>query len=667
MTMVTTGAYAGEPTSPKSGIDITNMNKSVQPGADFFEYANGGWMQRNPLTAEYSRYGNFDKLAETNRKQLKGLINELAAKQNAEGSIAKKIGDLYNIAMDSAKLNSEGYAPIKPTLDAIAAIKQRKEILPFIARLTKEGIQPLFYTFIEADDKNAKMNLVQVMQGGLSLGQRDYYLETDPQTTKIREAFGQHIINMFMLCGFTQAEATSKAEAVMQIETRMAKPSKSATERRDPEANYHKMSYQALLKDFKGIDWNTYFGTLGMTGFKEIGIGQLEPIHEAEKILKEEPLDNLKALLQWKVINAAGSYLSDKIRAEKFDFTGRVLSGKQQDQARWKRAVGTVEGALGEAVGQLYVEKYFPAAAKERMLKLVGNLQKALGERIMAQEWMSDSTKKVALDKLAAFYVKVGYPNKWRDFSGLSIQNDSYWANVVRSNVFDFNYMIEQKLNKPVDRDVWGMTPQTVNAYYNPTTNEICFPAGILQYPFFDMQADDAFNYGAIGVVIGHEMTHGFDDQGRQYDKDGNLRAWWQPSDAERFKARTDALADFFSNINVLPDLKANGRLTLGENLADHGGLMVAYQAFKNATKEAPLSTEDGLTPEQRFFLAYANVWACNIRDAEIRVRTKSDPHSLARWRVNGTLPHIDMWYDAFGITEKDPMYLPKDKRVSIW
>ena len=659
-------AGCGGPTS-KSGIDLANLDQTVKPGESFYDYACGGWRKAHPLTDEYASFGSFDVLIENNNKQLRGLIEDMAAGTNQAGTLEQKIGDLYNIAMDSMKLNKDGYAPIRADLEAIAAIKDRSEVFPMMTALKKKGLPGYFGFYIDADIKNSSMNLLQIVQGGLSLGEKEYYLDNDSATLHIRESFKDYMKKMFVLCGFTEQDAQRKAEAVLALETRIAGPSYSAVQRRDPEANYHKMSYDELKKEYAGIDWDLYFSTLGIEGLKEVSVAQPEPIHEVEKILAEASVDDQKAFMEWKLINSASSYLSDDLRACNFDFYGRVMSGKQQDRPRWKRAVATVEGVLGEALGEKYVEKYFPAAAKERMVKLVKNLQDALAERIKVQEWMSDSTKEVALDKLASFYVKVGYPDKWRDYSGLEIKNDSYWDNIVRSNVFDLAYVVDKKLNKPVDRDEWYMTPQTVNAYYNPSTNEICFPAGILQPPFFDMEADDAYNYGAIGVVIGHEMTHGFDDQGRQFDKNGNLTDWWAPGDAERFEARAKVMEDFFNNIEVLPGLKANGALTLGENLADHGGLMVAFEAFKQATKDNPLPEADGFTPEQRFFLSYAYLWADNIRDEQIRVYTKSDPHSLGRWRVDGALPHIDAWYEAFGITEQDPMFVPKDKRVTIW
>ena len=426
------------------------------------------------------------------------------------------------------------------------------------------------------------------------------------------------------------------------------------------------MTYADLKKQFSGIDWDAYLKGLGVQGVEELNVEQIEPLQTVDKLISTLPLEKHISYLQYNLIDAAASCLSDDFVAARFDFYGKVLSGRQVNQPRWKRAVNAVNGMLGEVVGQMYVEKYFPAAAKERMVNLVKNLQTALGERIQAQEWMSDSTKAVAAEKLAAFHVKVGYPDKWKDYSSLEIKKDSYWANVCRASEWAVRDMYS-RVGKPVDKDEWLMTPQTVNAYYNPSTNEICFPAAILQYPFFDMNADDAFNYGAIGVVIGHEMTHGFDDQGRQFDKNGNLCDWWAAGDAERFNERAQVMVDFFNNIEVLPGLKANGQLTLGENLADHGGLNVAYLAYRNATKDAPLGVVDGFTADQRFFLAYAALWAGNIREEAIRQYTKSDPHSLGEWRVNGALPHIQAWYDAFGITDKDPMYIAPEKRVNIW
>lgn len=661
-----TGCTSQKEVKNTSGIDLANLDTTVAAGTDFFRYACGGWNDSHPLTAEYSRYGSFDMLAETNQKQLRELIESFASQTNEPGSQGQKIGDLYTLAMDSVKLNSDGVAPIKAQLDKIAAISDRKQIVPMIAEMAYDGIGTYFSSYVYADPKNSALNIFQISQGGINLGEKEYYLDTDSVTANIREQYKLYITKLFKLADFTDAEAEQKMNDVLEIETTIAKASFSAVQRRDPEANYHKMTYADLKKQFSGIDWDAYLKGLGVQGVEELNVEQIEPLQTVDKLISTLPLEKHISYLQYNLIDAAASCLSDDFVAARFDFYGKVLSGRQVNQPRWKRAVNAVNGMLGEVVGQMYVEKYFPAAAKERMVNLVKNLQTALGERIQAQEWMSDSTKAVAAEKLAAFHVKVGYPDKWKDYSSLEIKKDSYWANVCRASEWAVRDMYS-RVGKPVDKDEWLMTPQTVNAYYNPSTNEICFPAAILQYPFFDMNADDAFNYGAIGVVIGHEMTHGFDDQGRQFDKNGNLCDWWAAGDAERFNERAQVMVDFFNNIEVLPGLKANGQLTLGENLADHGGLNVAYLAYRNATKDAPLGVVDDFTADQRFFLAYAALWAGNIREEAIRQYTKSDPHSLGEWRVNGALPHIQAWYDAFGITDKDPMYIAPEKRVNIW
>lgn len=650
-----------------SGIDLANMDTTVSAGTDFFRYACGGWNDAHPLTAEYSRYGTFDELFENSQKQLRELIEGLAAqKNNQAGSAAQKIGDLYNMAMDSVTLNKQGAEPVKAMLDKIAGMKDKSEIVPMMTEMAHIGIGTYFHSYVYADPKNSSLNIFQMGQGGINLGEKEYYLDTDSITQNIREQYKLYIGKLFQLAGFSEADAQQKVADVMEIETAIAKVSRSATELRDPEANYHKMSFDELKKTIAGIDWDAYMKGLGIQAPAELNVEQVEPIQEVARLMNTLPLSKHVSYLEYNLLDAAASCLSDDFVAARFDFYGKVLSGRQVNQPRWKRAVNSVNGMLGELVGEMYVEKYFPAAAKERMVKLVKNLQAALGERIDAQEWMSDSTKIRAHEKLAAFHVKVGYPDKWKDYSKLEIKNDSYWANVCRASEWGFNDMYS-RIGKPVDKDEWLMTPQTVNAYYNPSTNEICFPAAILQPPFFNMEADDAANYGAIGVVIGHEMTHGFDDQGRQFDKDGNLTDWWAPGDADRFKERAQVMVDFFNKIEVLPGLQANGELTLGENLADHGGLNVAYLAFQNATKDAPLGVVDGFTPEQRFFLAYATLWAGNIRDEQIRVYTKSDPHSLGKWRVNGALPHIQAWYDAFHITPSDPLYVAPENRVNVW
>lgn len=656
--------------SQKSGIDLANLDSTYLPGTDFYMFATGGWQKAHPLTDEYSRYGSFDVLQENNNKQLRELIEGVAAQQNEKGSVAEKIADLYNSAMDSVALNEHGLDEMAAFLacdgyQTSAQITQDwlKQVWP---KMLRQGVDGLMGFYIGADEKDSKNNILSIVQGGLTLGQKDYYLDQDPETAKIREAYVAYIRQLVSHVGFGETDAARISDDVMRIETRLAKASKSMTELRDPEANYHKMSYDQLKKDFAGIDWDAYLHIFGISGLKDVIVGQPEAIHEVEKILAEETPEALQNVYLWHAIDMAAGYVDDESRNLSFAFWGTALSGKTQDRPRWKRAVSSVEGCLGEALGQLYVAKYFPPAAKERMEKLVANLQQALGERIDAQDWMSDETKKVAHEKLDAFYVKVGYPDKWTDYSTLQIGN-SYLQNILSCKEWAIQDMIAKHLNKPVDKDEWYMTPQTVNAYYNPTTNEICFPAGILQPPFFDMEADDAFNYGAIGVVIGHEMTHGFDDQGSKYDKNGNLSQWWTEEDTKRFNERIQVMREYHDSIEVLPGLHSNGSLTLGENMADHGGLMVAYQAFVNATAQAPLSDKDGFTPAQRFFLAYANVWGQNIRDEEIRKRVKSDPHSLGKWRVNGQMPHMDAWYEAFGITEQDPMFVPKEKRVTIW
>lgn len=647
------------------GIQLANLDTTAMPGTDFYQYACGGWMKAHPLTDEYARFGSFDLLAENNREQLKGLIEGLAAQKSEEGTIAQKIGDLYNLAMDSVKLNADGVAPIRPELEKIAGTSA-DGLVQLIAEMRRSGFSPYFGVYVASDDTNSMMNIVHMYQSGLGLGDRDYYLNDDPHTKEIRTKYEEHISKMFQLAGYSEPEARKAAANVMKIETEIAGASYEKVKLRDPHANYHKMTVEELSDKIPGFDWKVYFATIGLNGLRELNVGQPEMVAKAVDLLNRADLGAQKDYLSWKVIDGAASYLSDAFVAQNFEFYGKVLSGTKEMKPRWKRAVGTVDGVMGEAVGQMYVEKYFSAAAKERMVNLVGNLQKALGERIQSLAWMSEETKAKALEKLSTIYVKVGYPDKWRDYSALEIKDDSYWANIERSNLFDFDYMLS-KAGKPVDKTEWLMTPQTVNAYYNPATNEICFPAGILQYPFFDMNADDAFNYGAIGVVIGHEMTHGFDDQGRQYDKEGNLKDWWTAGDSKNFEERAEVLVNYFDSIQVLPDLHANGQLTLGENIADHGGLQVSFQAFKNATAGKELGTVDGFTPEQRFFLAYANVWAGNIRDEQIRLLTKMDVHSLGKWRVNAALPHIGAWYDAFNIQEGDALYLKPEDRASIW
>ena len=645
-----------------------NLDTTYKAGEDFFQYATGGWQNANPITDEYARYGQFDALREKNREQLKDLVLEQAAKESEPGSNAQKVGDLYKLVMDSTRRNSEGIAPVKPYIDAVAAMKEKSEIIPLIAKNYRVGLGNFFGTGIGTDIMDSNSNQLGIYQGGLSLSEKEYYSEDSEVAANIRTKFREYVVNMFKLFGNSEQEATAKMEAVMAIETRLAAKHLSRVERRNPMNSYHKMSYDELKETIPGIDWDTYYSILGIDGIEALNLAHPAAIKEVEAIINDTPLNDIKAYLEWRIIRSTANELSDAIEEETFAFYGTVLSGKKVQQPRWKRAVSTVDGALGDIIGELYVAKHFPPAAKVRMTELVKNLQIALGERIDAQEWMSDVTKKAAHEKLNTFTVKIGYPDKWDDYSALTIDPAlSYAENCRNMSEFGWKKHIDETWGKPVNRDEWHMTPQTVNAYYNPTTNEICFPAGILQYPFFDMDEDDAFNYGAIGVVIGHEMTHGFDDQGRQFDKDGNFANWWTDEDAAKFNERTQVIVDFFDKIEVLPGLNANGKLTLGENIADHGGIMISLQAFRNATKDNPLPVVDGLTAEQRFFLSYSGVWAGHVRDEEIRNLTKSDVHSLSRWRVNGTLPHIDAWYDAFGITEESPMFVPQEERLNIW
>ena len=654
----------------RSGIDLKDLDTSVRPADDFYEYACGGWMKANPLPAAYSRYGSFDRLAEDNNKRINGILKELLENSYPQGSVEQQLSDLYKLAMDSARREKEGLTPVMGDLKALENAKSKEQLFNIQLSMMPYGDSEIFGAYIGADEKNATENILNIYQSGLTLGQKDYYLENDEATKKIREAYKKHIVKMFQLFGFKKGAAEKKMKNILKIETALAKVSKSRTELRDPIANYNKMTLKEFDAKYPHFQLEKQMNAKGIKTeyIQEMVVGQPEFMAAADKLFAEMTAAEYRDMMEWGLIGSSTGYLNDAVRAENFEFYGKVFSGRQQDHPLWRRATNQVQSVMGEALGRIYVKKYFPASSKERMKTLVENLRIALGERIAAQDWMDDSTKVNALLKLNTFYVKIGYPDRWTDMSSLKIDaKKSYYENMKECSRFWTAWHINHTAGKPVDRDDWHMTPQTVNAYYNPTTNEICFPAGILQVPFFDSTADDAFNYGAIGVVIGHEMTHGFDDQGRRYDKDGNMHDWWTEEDGNNFTLRTDKYADFFSKIKVLPDLNANGRLTLGENLADHGGLQVAWYAYKNATKRNPLPIIDGLTPDQRFFLAYAGVWAGNITEAEIRNRTKSDPHSLGRFRVNGALPHIDMWYDAFGVKEGDKMFVPKSERLPLW
>lgn len=650
-----------------AAINPANMDTTVAAGTDFYEYACGGWIKNNPLKPEYARFGTFDQLLENNQEQLRVLIEELSATPHEAGSVAGKIGALYAMGLDSTKLNADGVAPIKEELAAINALATKSDVSKMVATLHKEGMAPFFALFVDADEKNSAMNIVQLYQAGIGMGDRDYYLLEDEGSTKMRDAYKAYINKLFTLAGSSPEQADAAVDAVMKIEKAIAEISYGREDLRDSQKNYNKLAYEDFKQIESPLDWDVYFESMGLAGLKELDAKQINFYKDMNKALQNTTVDEQKYYLAFNLLSAAAPYLSDDFVDADFEFYGKAMSGKQEQQPRWKRSLNTVNGALGEAVGEMYVEKYFPASSKEKMLTLVGNLQTALSERINGLEWMSDTTKAKAQEKLAAFTVKIGYPDKWRDYSGLEIKDDSYWANVRRSNIFDMAYQLAD-VDKPVDKSRWHMNPQTVNAYYNPTTNEICFPAAILQPPFFNPDADDAVNYGAIGVVIGHEMTHGFDDQGRNYDKDGNLIDWWTAEDAVRFKERADKLVDQYDRIIVIDTLHANGRFTLGENIADHGGLLVAHQAYLNSLKgkETPAPI-DGFTNEQRFFLGYATLWGQNIRPEEIRRRTKIDPHSLGKWRVNAALRNIAPFYAAFDIKEGDPMFMAPADRVVIW
>lgn len=670
MAMMFMAPVVGVNAQSKSGLDLSNLDKSANPADNFYQFATGGWQASHPLPAAYSRYGSFDMLQENVNKQVNTILTDLAKKKYKDGTTEKKLSDFYKLAMDIKRRNQEGVAPVRPLLDEIESATSLDALRNLQLKYAKFGYGVPFNSYFGADEKNVSMNILNLGQGGLTLGQKDWYVNTDSATVSVREAYKKHIARMFTLFGFPQATAERKSKDVFRFETMLALISKSNVELRDPKANYNKMTLKQFDERYPNIGLVKLSEAEGVDTkyIQEMVVGQPAFFEGLDKIVALLTADELKALMEWDVIMSAASYLSDEVREANFDFFGKTMKGRKEDYPLWKRATNQVENAMGEALGKMYCERYFPASSKKMMEDLVRDLQVSLGQRIDAQVWMSDSTKANAHAKLDKFYVKIGYPNKWTDYTKLTIDpSKSYYENVLATRLFAHDKHIREKAGKPVDRDEWFMTPQTVNAYYNPTTNEICFPAGILQRPFFDPKADKAFNYGAIGVVIGHEMTHGFDDQGRQYDADGNLHDWWTAQDAKGFEQRAKLYADFFDAIEVLPGLHSNGRFTLGENLADHGGLQVAYNAFKNATKKKPLKTADGFTPDQRFFIAYAGVWGQNITDQEIRNRVKSDPHALGKWRVNGALPHIDAWYDAFNVKKDNKMYIPQNERLQLW
>jgi len=648
------------------GLDLSNLDTTVACGDDFYQYACGGWVGEKPLKPEYARYGSFDMLRDNNKEQIKALFEELGKTKSESGSVAQKVGDFYTMGLDSVRLNKEGASPMEVDLAEIKTVSGKEAVSKLLAKMHRTVANPFFALFVDADMKNSSMNIANIYQSGMNMGDRDYYLENDESTRKIRESYIKYINKIFALSGYSEAEAAKAAESVMKIETAIAKAAFSREELRDPQKSYNKMSIDELKKIAGGIDWNSYLAGMGLN-LKEINVCQVPTLKAVSELIVSLTDEDIQNYLAFNYINSAASYLSDDFVNASFEFYDKAMSGKEVIEPRWKRALSVPNALLSEAVGEMYVQKYFPPEAKKRMVDLVSNLQVALGQHIDSLEWMSDVTKTKAKEKLAAFHVKIGYPDKWRDYTALTVDpSKTYWENVKNAMAFETEYSLSQE-GKPVDKDRWFMGPQTVNAYYNPSSNEICFPAAILQPPFFNVNADDAVNYGAIGVVIGHEMTHGFDDQGRQFDKDGNLQDWWTAEDAAQFEDRANKLAAQYDNIIVLDTVHANGRFTLGENIADHGGLRVAYTAYHNSLQGNMPEPIDGFTADQRFYLGYATLWAQNIRDAEILRLTKIDPHSLGKWRVNAALRNMDSFFNAFGIKEGDPMYMVPADRVVIW
>ena len=648
----------------KPAISLSDMDINVDPGLDFYSYANNGWKKLNPLPADRARYGSFEKLAEVAEKQLNELVKETALTKNEKGTIADKTATLFNLGMDSVRIGKQGITPLTPFFQEIGKITTMEDVEIEISRFHSYGFSPLFGFYGSSDAKNSSMVIAQLTQGGIGMPDRDYYISEDARSRDLRTKYVNYIEKLFKLLGDTKANATKNARIIMNLETRLAKASMTRLEQRDPDKTYNKTTTKGLIELSPGFNWNRYFLSQGVGDPGEINLNQPIFIREVSAMIKEVPVENWKVYLRWNLINSTASYLSDDFVNAKFDFYGRAMSGTEQMRPRWKRVLEVTSNALSEAIGQLYVARYFSAEAKERMINLVDNLRISLGQRIKNLEWMGAETKVKALEKLNAINVKIGYPDKWRDYSGLEISDDSYVENVIRSNKFEtaFNY---SKINKPVDKTQWFMSPQTVNAYYAPDMNEIVFPAAILQPPFFFLKGDDAVNYGAIGVVIGHEMTHGFDDEGRKFDKVGNLTDWWTDEDSKLFDERTKVLVDQFNSYIVIDSIHADGKLSLGENIADFGGLNISYQAFNMANKETkPI---DGFTPDQRFFLAYAHIWAQNIRDKEILRRTKEDPHSIGKLRVNGPLKNIPEFYTAFNIKPGHQMYLDDKHRAKIW
>lgn len=648
-------------------VNKADMDMSVRPGDDFYQYAGGGWLKANPMKPEYSSYGVFNDLAETNRKQIRELFENLSKEKHAFGSVGQKVADLYNMAMDSVRLNKEGAAPLQKDLDKVKAFSKKADFTAFIADQHLYMGNPFFGIGVDTDLKNSDLNVMWLSAGTSGLPDRDYYLNTDADSKKKQEAYRAYLSKIFQLSGYKKKEAEKAAKVIYNIEYQFAEAEMSRAEARDYNKLYNIYTIDMLQKDYPAIQWAKYFELMGVKDVKQVILTEPKVMAVAQKLMSTLSEQDIKYYVAGLIIKSSTSVLSDDFVNANFDFYGRLLNGQKEQKARWKRALGFPNSLLGEAVGELYVSKYFAGESKAKMLKLIDNLRKALATRIANLTWMNDTTKINALVKLNSFTVKVGYPDKWRDYSKLTIDPaKSLYDNVAAATYVETLRNLE-KFGKPVDKSEWGMTPQTVNAYYNPTTNEICFPAAILQAPFFDVNADDATNYGAIGVVIGHEMTHGFDDQGRNFNADGNMVDWWTAGDSKRFTAAAEKLAAQFDQITVVGDLKANGHLTLGENIADQGGLRISYDAFKTTQQFQEGKEIDGFTPAQRFYLSYGRIWAEHMTEEAIYQQTKSDPHSIGRNRVNATLRNIDTWYDAFGVKEGDKMWLAPAERAIVW
>jgi putative endopeptidase len=648
-------------------IDPANMDTSVKPGDDFYEYANGNWMKKNPIPADESRWGSFSEVQERNRMVLKGILDDAAKTTNApKGTPLQMVGDFYASAMDSAKAEAEGAKPLDDEMGRIAGLKSPQDLQDEIARLQSMGVRVPFGIFAGQDAKASTEVVLQMVQGGLGLPDRDYYTKTDSESKALRDKYVAHMTKMFTLLGDDNAKAASEASAVLAFETQLANASLTRVQRRDPEANYHKMTLDSLSSITPGIAWSRMLDDMSVTDRRPVVVGQPEFFKQVSTMITSTPVADWQTYLRWHVLRNSADDLSSAFVNEAFDFYGRTLTGATQMRPRWKRASDKVDGNIGEALGQLYVAKAFSPAAKARALKLVENMRAELRDRIKNLDWMSEATKQQALRKLDAFAVKIGYPDQWRDYSKLTIDRGSLLTNEMRTAQFEFRRNMD-KLGKPVDRKEWGMTPPTVNAYYNARLNEIVFPAGILQPPFFDANADDAVNYGGIGAVIGHEMTHGFDDQGRKSDADGNLKDWWTPEDADKYKARSAMIEKQYGNYVAVDSLHLNGKLTLGENTADIGGLSIAYGAMHKAIAGKKVPKIDGFTPDQRFFLSFAQIWRNNIRPEAIKLRINTDPHSPGRFRCIGAVSNMPEFAQAFGLKDGDAMIRSADERAKIW